>query len=145
MQVKIKRIDKTLPLPSYQTEGAVAFDLHAREDAIINPKEIKIIPANLIVETPPGYFLLLACRSSLPYKKGLMLANGIGIVDQDYCGPNDELGLQLFNPQEISVEIKRGDRIGQAMFIRFERGHVEEVEELAEKSRSGFGSTGGYQ
>ncbi|MDH5596602.1 MAG: dUTP diphosphatase, partial [Candidatus Peregrinibacteria bacterium] len=64
MKVKIKRIDKTLPLPIYETGGSVGFDLLAREDITIKPDEITLIPANVIVEVPQGYALILASRSS---------------------------------------------------------------------------------
>lgn len=144
MQVKIKRLDKSLPLPQYHTPGSVAFDLSAREDAIINPKEIKLIPTGLIVQIPPGYMLMLSSRSSLTIKKGLMMGNGVGIIDQDYCGPEDEIKIQLVNITDQPVEIKKGDRLAQGMFVRVDTGEFEEVESLETNSRGGFGSTAGY-
>ncbi len=144
MNVKIKRLDKSVPLPQYQTPGSVAFDLSAKEDAIINPKEIKLIPTGLIVQTPPGYMLMLSSRSSLAIKKGLMMGNGVGIVDQDYCGPEDEIKIQLVNITDGAVEIKKGERIAQGMFVRVNTGEFEEVESLEKNSRGGFGSTAGY-
>ncbi|MBI2145131.1 dUTP diphosphatase, partial [Candidatus Woesearchaeota archaeon] len=60
MKVKIKRIDKSLPLPQYQTSGSVGFDIYSREDIEIRPREIALIPGNIIVETPQGYMLLVA-------------------------------------------------------------------------------------
>ena len=86
MKVKIKRVDKSLPLPKYETDGAVGFDLLCRESAEIAPQEIALIPANVIVETPPGYMLMLCMRSSTPRKIGLMMAQSVGIIDNDYCG-----------------------------------------------------------
>lgn len=143
MKVKIKRIDKTLPLPSYQTEGAVAFDLYSRIDDIIQPKEIKLIPTNFIISPPPeGYFFMLAARSGLPIKKGLVIANGVGIFDYDYCGPEDEYKMQLYNFGEKPVEIKRGERLAQLIPVGFAKTEIEETEEVAEKNRGGFGSTG---
>jgi len=70
MLIKIKRFDKTLPLPEYKTEGAAAFDLYAREATEIPPGAIRYVPLNIAVETPPGHFLLLAPRSST-HKRGL--------------------------------------------------------------------------
>lgn len=96
MKLKIHLIDNSLPLPKYQTAGSVAFDLYSREDVVIKPKEIKIAPANVIVEVPPGFMLMIAPRSSLPVKKGLTLANCVGIFDQDFCGPQDEMKFELF-------------------------------------------------
>jgi dUTP pyrophosphatase len=54
MQVNIKRIDISLPLPEYQTAGSVAFDLYSRIDTTIAPKSLGLIPTNIIVQTPPG-------------------------------------------------------------------------------------------
>lgn len=142
MQVKIKRIDNTLPLPEYQTDGSVAFDLYSRIDETINAGETKLLPANLIIETPPGYMLMLAARSSLAKKKGLKMANGIGIIDQDYCGNDDEINLLAHNYTEQNVEIKKGDRLGQGVFVKIDKAQWEEVEEMNDKSRGGFGSTG---
>ncbi|MEA3272890.1 MAG: AAA family ATPase [Patescibacteria group bacterium] len=145
IKIKIKRIDKSLPLPSYQTQGSVAFDLYSRIDDIINPKEIKLIPTNFILSPPPeGYFFMLASRSSLPIKKGLMVANGVGIFDHDYCGPEDEYKIQLYNFSEKPVEIKQCERLAQLMLIRFTKTEIEETDEVAKTSRGGIGSTEGY-
>ncbi|MEK7131117.1 MAG: dUTP diphosphatase [Patescibacteria group bacterium] len=142
MRVKIKRIDASLPLPAYQTSGAVAFDLYSREDMAIAPKTIALIPTNIIVEIPKGYMLMLASRSSTPKKKGLMVPNGIGIIDQDYHGTKDEIMLQVYNFSDKETAVSRGERVGQAAFVRVDRSEWEEVAEMPETSRGGFGSTG---
>ncbi len=142
MQVKIKRIDTSLPLPAYQTSGAVAFDLYSREDIKIAPKTIALIPTNLIIQTPDGYMLTVVTRSSTPKKKGLLVPHGIGIIDQDYHGEKDEIMLQVYNFTEQEATIVRGERIGQATFVRVDRAQWEEVAEMKEVSRGGFGSTG---
>jgi dUTP pyrophosphatase len=144
MIIDIKRIDKELPLPRHETDGAVAFDLIAREGATIEPGKIALVPGNVIICTPPGYMLMLAARSSLAKKKNLMLANGVGIVDQDYCGPEDEVKLMLLNVGDTPSTIERGERIGQGMFVKIERAEWNEVETLNTPSRGGFGTTGGY-
>ncbi len=144
MKLKIHLIDPSLPAPQYQTSGSVAFDLYSREDIVIKPKEIKIAPANLIVEVPPGFMLMLAPRSSLPVKKGLTLANCVGILDQDYCGPDDEIKLELFNFSDKEAEIKRGERLAQAILVKIERAELEETKENKNNSRGGIGSTGFY-
>lgn len=142
MTLKISRIDKTLPLPKYHTKGAVAFDIYSRINAIIKPKTIELIPTNLIIKTPKGYMLMLAARSSLPLKKGLTLANGVGIIDQDYCGHNDEIHLQAYNFTENDVKVARGERVGQGVLIKIARARFAETQKTAKKSRGGFGSTG---
>lgn len=142
MQVKIKRIDTSLPLPEYQTSGAVAFDLYSRLDMAIAPKTIGLIPTNLIIETPAGYMLTVVTRSSTPKKKGLLVPHGIGIIDQDYHGEKDEVMLQVYNFTDQEVVIAKGERVGQAVFVRVDKAEWEEVGEMKETSRGGFGSTG---
>jgi dUTP pyrophosphatase len=142
MKVNIKRIDKDLPLPKYETSGAVAFDVIARVETIVPPGEIALVPGNVIVEIPQNYMLILASRSSTPIKKGLMTPHGIGIIDQDYCGPSDELKVQLYNFTKDPVTVARGERIAQGIFARIDRFDWAEVEEIEKPTRGGFGSTG---
>ena len=141
MHVKITRIDESLPLPEYKTEGAVAFDLYARNQTRIAPGESVRIPSNVIIQTPPGYLLLLAARSSLSKKRGLMLANGIGVIDQDFCGPEDEIQLAIINVGSETHVIERGERIVQGTMIKIERAQWEESE-IDAQTRGGFGTTG---
>ncbi len=141
MKVKIKRVDKSLPLPKYETDGSVGFDLLCRESAEIAPQEIVLIPANVIVETPPGYMLMVCLRSSTPRKFGLMMAQGVGIVDNDYCGEEDELKIQVYNFTDEPVTIERGSRIAQAIFVRVDTIEWNEVDQMTAPSRGGFGST----
>ena len=141
MKVNIKRIDKTLPLPKYETAGSVGFDLICRESAQIAPQSIVLIPANVIVETPPGYMLMICLRSSTPRKLGLMMAQGVGIVDNDYCGEADELKIQVYNFTDEIVNVERGSRIAQGVFVRVDTPEWNEVEQMSNTSRGGFGST----
>ncbi|MFH0776376.1 MAG: dUTP diphosphatase [Patescibacteria group bacterium] len=141
MKVKIFRIDKTLPLPIYETAGAVGFDLLARETTEISPGEIKLIPANVIVATPPGFALLVTSRSSTPRKKGLTQPHGLGIIDQDYCGTEDEIKIQVHNFSRDRVVVERGEKIAQGLFVRCERAEFEEIEKVEKETRGGFGST----
>ena len=142
MEIKIKRIDKDMPLPEYQTAGSVAFDLYAREKMTIAPSSLGFIPTNLIIETPPGYMLTVVPRSSTPKRKGLSIPHGIGIIDQDYCGEKDEILLQVYNFTDQKVEIDRGERIGQATFVKVEKAEWNEVENTEKPTRGGIGSTG---
>lgn len=142
MKVKIKRIDKSLPLPKYETSGAVAFDLMAREDFSVSPKHIALIPSNVIIEVPKGFALILAPRSSTPKKTGLSYPHSIGILDQDFCGPGDEIKIQVYNFTEHEVVIKRGERICQGLIVPVEKAHWVEVDSMEHnQTRGGFGST----
>ena len=141
MKVKIKRVDKSLPLPTYQTAGSVGFDIYSREDVEINSHEIALIPGNIIVETPPGYMLLVALRSSTPRKKGLIKPHGIGVIDNDYCGEGDEIKVQVYNNTDHAVKVEKGERIAQGIFVKIDKCDWEEVDMMG-KTRGGFGSTG---
>jgi len=142
MKVKIKRIDQNLPLSIYETSGSVGFDFLCREDITINPSEIALIPTNVIVETPQGYMLMVTLRSSTPRKYGLLMPHGVGIIDNDYCGKEDEIKIQVYNFTDTSVIVNRGDRIAQGIFTKIEKVEWEEVDEMKQQTRGGFGSTG---
>jgi len=141
LHVAIKRIDKDLPLPAYATGGSVGFDLLCREETEIAPRTVELIPGNVIVRIPAGYMLLLTMRSSTPLRKGLLIPNGVGIIDQDYCGEGDELKVQVFNFREEAVTVMRGERIAQGIFIPVMHAQWHEVDEMGQ-GRGGFGSTG---
>lgn len=143
MKVKIKRLDKTLPLPVYETDGSVGFDLIARENTDIEPGKIAMVPANVIVEVPVGYMLVVASRSSTPLKKGLQPPHGFGIIDHDYCGPQDEIRVLVYNFGRELVTVSCGEKIAQGVFVKIDKFEWEEVEEIKRPTRGGFGSTGG--
>lgn len=143
MKVKISRIDKDLPLPTYQTNGSVGCDLFARVDTKIPAKSLGRIPANVIIETPPGYMFVVASRGSTPFKKGLLPPHGIGIGDQDFCGPEDEYQIPVYNFTDQEVVIERGERVAQGIFVPIEKVEWEELDSMGHnKTRGGFGSTG---
>lgn len=142
MKIQIQRVDTTLPLPAYATSGAAAFDVVTRETTVIEPGAIGLIPGNVIVKVPEGYMILIASRSSSPRKKGLVFPHGIGILDQDYHGPKDELMVQVQNITKEPVTVERGERIAQAAFVRVDKAEWEEVEGHGAETRGGFGTTG---
>ena len=142
--MNIKRIDPKLPLPMYETAGAVGFDFVAREEVVVEPKSLGLIPGNVVIVVPEGYMLVVASRSSAPKKKGLLTPHGIGIIDHDYCGPTDEIKVQVYNFCDQSVMVARGEKIAQGVFVKIEKFEFEEVAEMKRESRGGFGSTGGY-
>lgn len=141
--VRIRRLDPSVPLPQYQTPGSAGFDLAASADITIPPGTIALVPTGLVVQVPAGHFLGIFARSSTPLKKGLMVANGVGVIDEDYCGPADEVKIQVLNFTASPVDVKRGDRIAQGLFLPVTRvTWKEETGELREGSRGGFGATG---
>ncbi len=141
MKVKIKRLDKDLPLPKYETNGSIGFDLLCRESVTVASRTVALIPANVIVETPPGYMLMVTLRSSTPRKRGLLIPHGLGVIDLDYCGEGDEIQIQIYNFTDQPVTVERGDRIAQGIFVRVDTAEWSEVSEMQSETRGGFGST----
>lgn len=142
MHVPLQRIDTSLPLPTYQTAGAVGFDILTRETTTIEPRAIGLIPGNIIVRVPEGTMLMIVPRSSMPRKKGLVCPHSVGIIDHDYHGETDEIMVQVQNITDQPVTVERGERIAQGIFVRIERAQWEEVDSHGAESRGGFGSTG---
>jgi len=143
LPVRIRRLDPAVALPEYQTPGAAGFDLAASADVEIPAGAIALVPTGLVIQAPAGHFLGIFARSSTPLKRGLMVANGVGVIDEDYCGPGDEVKIQLLNFTPAPVLVKRGDRLAQGLFIPVARAAWQETEDdLREGSRGGFGATG---
>ena len=137
--------DKKINLPVRKTKYSAGYDVEAAEDTIVPPFKPGMKPT-LIKTGIKSYmqeneYLMLANRSSNPGKKGLILANSVGIVDKDYYENSDNDGHIMFafyNIKDEDVEIKKGDCIGQAIFMPFLTADNDE----AEGARTGgFGST----
>jgi dUTP pyrophosphatase len=140
MEVPIMRLRESVREPTYATPGSVGFDMWTAEAVDIEPGAIELVGTGLVVATPPGWALLVCLRSSTPRRFGVMQPHGIGVIDQDYRGVEDELRLQLFNFTNAPVHIPAASRIAQGVFVRAEQAlwtaHVPDGE-----SRGGFGST----
>jgi dUTP pyrophosphatase len=142
MRLKIKRLDPTVSLPSYGTGESAGFDLAAAHDITIAPHTIALVRTGLVVEVPSGHFLAIFARSSTPLKRGLIVANGVGVIDPDYSGPADEVMIQLLNVTDREVSVKRGDRLAQGVVLPAPRVTWCEVDEIRQDTRGGFGATG---
>src|SRR5678815_653596 len=142
MRLRIKRLDSTVSLPTYATEEAAGFDLAAAQDVKLAPGQIALVPTGLVIEVPSGHFLAIFARSSTPLKRGLMVANGVGVLDPDYCGPDDEVKIQVLNISGAEVQVNRGDRLAQGIVLPAPRVSWQEVRDLREVTRGGFGATG---
>lgn len=143
MKIRITKIRPAAVIPAYATQGAAAFDLTAAETTIIPPHSHGLVSTGLVFSLPQNHVMHIFARSSTFAKLGLMLANGVGVIDSDYCGPNDEVRVITYNPGDAPVTIEAGMRVAQAMVypyprIEFEEGPTQEL------SRGGLGSTGGY-
>jgi dUTP pyrophosphatase len=142
MRVRIKRLRPHVSLPAYATRGSAAFDLAVSEDVTIAPGEVRLLPTGLVIEVPEGMFLAVFARSSTPLKRGLIVANGVGVVDSDYCGPTDEMKVPVLNFTSAPVQVAAGDRIAQGIILPSPQIAWEEVTDLRAESRGGFGATG---
>ena len=143
MTLRITRLTESAKVPAYETSGAAGFDLSASVEITIAPGAVALVPTGLVIEVPRGHFLGIFARSSTPLKRGLMVANGVGVVDSDYCGPKDEIKVQVLNFTAAPVTVNAGDRIAQGVLLPFVRAEWQETEDAATAvSRGGFGSTG---
>jgi len=141
MKIKIKRFDKSIPLPAYKTEGAACLDLYSRTEVKIPPHTVGYIPLNIALSIPKGYWVMIAARGST-HKMGIMPVHGIGIGDWDYRGDNDEYLFPALNFTDKEVVIEKGTRMAQMMISKVEKVEMTEVDKLEDKDRGGFGSTG---
>ncbi len=141
MKLKIKKLNPEAIIPAYQTELSAGFDLHSIEDYIIKPMERKLIKTGLAFEIEPGYEVQIRPRSGLAFKHGITVLNSPGTIDADYRG---EIMVLLINLGSEEFEIKKGERIAQAVIAPVVQAEFEEVNELSETKRGkgGFGSTG---
>lgn len=141
LKVKVKTTDKNVLLPKYQTKGASCMDVYANASVTLPPLQATIIPTGLIVELPQDVEMLVRARSGLS-TKNILVANGIGTIDEDYRG---EVGVILINLNNVPKNIDKGDRIAQVSFAHVIKADWEEVETVSETERGsgGFGSTGG--
>lgn len=142
MAVLIKRLDPSVPLPTYAKAGDAGADLTTRIDFTINPGERMLVPTGISIALPNGYVALVHPRSGLAIKHGISMVNTPGTIDAGYRG---ELQVILINHDLAqSVSFKKGDRIAQLVIQKVELADFVEVENLpgSERSVDGFGSTG---
>ena len=137
--------DQDINLPVRKTKYSAGYDIEAAENTII-PSFKKGMKPTLVKTGIKAYMgedevLILANRSSNPGKKGLILANSIGVIDSDYYGNPDNDGhimFSFYNIKDEDIEIKKGDAIGQGIFQKF---LVTDNDVSQGERKGGFGST----
>ena len=137
--------DKGINLPVRKTKNSAGYDIEAAEDTIVPAfkpgQKPTLVKTGIKAYMESDEVLILANRSSNPGKKGLILANSIGVVDSDYYENPDNDGhimYAFFNFKAEDVEIKKGERIGQAIFQKY----LVTDNDIAQGERTGgFGST----
>ena len=143
-EVRVRRLahNPDLPLPARQTSGSAGYDVASAEpDFVLHPGERRAVRTGVAFELPPGLEMQVRPRSGLALRHGLTMPNAPGTVDPDYRG---ELMVILQNLGAEPVTVRRGDRIAQLVFARFETPPLHETAALADSERGagGFGSTG---
>jgi dUTP pyrophosphatase len=127
-------------LPTRATKGSAGYDFTVAEETFCPYNQVTYVPTGIKMQIDEGYELRLSIRSSSPKKYGVVLANGIGVIDSDYYNNTDNEGHIMFAilPFKGDVTFKKGDRIGQGVISKF---YLTD-DDAAEGTRSGgFGST----
>lgn len=140
MEIKVKLADGA-PLPRHAKPGDAGMDLTSREDVSIAPFETAMVGTGVSVEIPDGYVGLCFPRSGLASKRGINLANCVGVIDSGYRG---EVKAPLHNITSKIQRVKRGERVFQLVVVPYAECECVESDELSETERGsgGFGSTG---
>lgn len=129
------------PLPRHAKPGDAGLDLTTREEAVILPFDTVLVGTGVSVEIPDGYVGLVFPRSGLASKRGITLANCVGVVDSGYRG---EIKVPLHNLKNYVQMVMAGERVCQLVIVPFETCICRGVRELSDSERGadGFGSSG---
>ncbi|HXG95348.1 MAG TPA: dUTP diphosphatase [Blastocatellia bacterium] len=142
IELQIKLLDESLPMPRYAHEGDAGLDLPSRIDFTLGPGERATIPTGIAVAIPRGYAGFVLIRSGLAARHGIECVNSPGLIDAGYRG---EIAVIMLNTDKREpFQIRRGDRIAQLVIQKVEEARLVRVDELDETARGegGFGSTG---
>ena len=140
MKIKIHYFSPDAPRLK-MTEKGDWIDLYAAETMHLQAGGFYLIPLGVSMQLPAGYEARTAPRSSTFKRWGILQANSVGVIDNSYCGTNDEWKLPVYATRETTIE--KGDRICQFRIFEVRpKFEFEECEELSETDRGGFGSTG---
>jgi len=142
MEIRLKQLDKDLPLPSYAYQGDAGCDLYSRIDLELKPGQRELVPTGIVLSIPEGYAGFVQPRSGLAAKHGISLVNTPGLIDSHYRGEIKVIVINL--DPEKTFRVKRGDKIAQLVIQKVENVKFRVVEELDETERGsgGFGSSG---
>lgn len=142
---KVNKITEDIKLPERSTLNSAGYDFFAIEDVTLPAKKLTRVMTGVKCELMPNQVLILANRSSNPSKKGLILANGIGVIDADYYGNPDndgEMGFEFYNILDEDIVIKKGEKLGQGIIMKFDKTEDDYISNPYKTRVGGFGSTG---
>ena len=142
-KVLIKKLDPSVKLPSYKSEGASGMDLTAflKKSITLKPKTSSLIPTGISIAFSKDYEIQIRPRSGLAVKNNISVLNTPGTIDSDYRG---EIKIIIYNHGNEDFEINNGDRIAQMVLVPVMKIEFEETDTLPEtlRGKAGFGSTG---
>ena len=145
-KVLIKKLDSSVELPTYKTNGASGMDLMAfiNEPMTLKPKKSCLVPTGISIAMSDDYEIQIRPRSGLAAKKNISILNTPGTIDSDYRG---EIKIILFNHGDDEFIIQNNDRIAQMVLMPVHKINFEEVENLPDtiRGKGGFGSTGKWK
>ena len=140
LEIKVKYFTNIEPLKFIENKSDW-YDLRAAEDVELNAGEFKLIKLGVAIQLPKGYEAIIAPRSSTFKNFGILQANSIGVVDESYCGDNDQWLFPALAMRD--TVIKKNDRICQFRIFAHQPAHtITTVEHLSNQNRGGIGSTG---
>lgn len=147
MKIDLKILDSRITsenLPNYASIGSAGLDLRAAidEPLTLQPNEVKLISSGISIHLDnPNYMAMIAPRSSMGHKNGVILGNTVGIVDSDYQGP---LMMSMWNRSDKAFTIQPLERVAQLIIVPVMQVSFNVVEDFTktERGEGGFGSTG---
>jgi len=143
VKILVKKLDPTIKLPEYKTDGASGMDLIAftKQPINVKPKSSSLIPTGLSVAFSNDYEIQIRPRSGLAAKKNISVLNTPGTIDSDYRG---EIKVIIYNHGNTDFIVNNGDRIAQMVLSPVIKMELNETSDLPEtiRGKGGFGSTG---
>lgn len=142
MKVKINRLVPHAKMPTRATHGSGAYDIYSTDELLLAPEGRYAFGTGLAMEIPGGFVALVCPRSGLAIKNGVTVLNAPGVVDSDYRG--EVKAIVINHDLREPLQVSKGDKIAQLLFVKAEEVEFEEAEELSSTQRGtgGFGSTG---
>lgn len=141
---ELEYYSETPPIQStFGTSFNIGLDLATTEETYIPGMEYVEVDFGVVLQPPPGYWLMMVARSSTFKKWGVILTNGVGVIDPSYCGPKDTVKGLFYNPHPEDMTIPAGTRLVQIICIPIKLAIVvHNPKEPVGVNRGGVGSTG---
>lgn len=140
-KIKIKYFDREMPELDFIEGKSNWVDMRVMEDVELKAGEFKLLPLGVAMELPQGYEAHVIPRSSTFKTYGLLQTNSMGLIDESYCGNSDMWRMPVYATRD--VKINKFERVCQFRIVETMKNiNFEEVEELENEDRNGFGSTG---